>query len=1543
MKAISVSRLREVVVSAAVLLAVGVCSPGRAALFSDDFEAGSGAWNAAGGWGATSLDAHSPTRSATDSPGAFYTNNSVSSLTLAAPLDFSAVTAPALRFYHRYAVEPSYDWAGVEVSVNAGLTWVRLAAYTGTCATWTREQIDLSAFAGQPDVRLRFTLTTDASVVMDGWYLDDVLVGEAPAAPVLTNVAAQGVSAVSLAWEPSASVSVSAYRVYRSQTAGFDWRDALLIGETDAGTLTFTDIAAAPKATFHYRVLAVSEGALHAESNEGSVTLPPGMDYPFLDTGEAGGTYWIADGGWTLSGERVHAGSLAWSDSPGTLYPNSGNASLRLAMPLDLSGAAMPVLTFWQMCDIQSGDAGVVEVSINNGTDWSVLKTVTGVTATNAWSRERITLSAYAGQAAVLLRFRLTTSASRQSDGWWLDDISVAEAPAAIPSLLLDQATSHTLRLSWPQSADPVFSHYAVHRVTGVAGVSYQSPCVAVIADPSQTEWADTGLALDTAYAYRVYAVSPYGTYSADGAESTLRTLNNPLPFADGFEEGGLNWNFLGAWGITTETNASGSACLTDSPLGFYGINLNSGNNYALTAVDLTGAAWPVLRFRDRHAFHDAAAGDRGILDVSANGTTWTRVYGVSAVRDAWAEQEVDLSRWRGQANLRVRFFVESDGGGVGDGWFVDDVSVAEHAPGPAQALPFAERFEGGLSNWIAGGWTAATNAPYEGGGVAEGFPCRWTPQNRDSYRMVLDRALDLSGAAAPQVTFWARRSEGDDYTRLYVHLSKDGGLSWVDLSGHVARGPVWTRYQFAVPADYRVADVRLSLNAYAYYEVAGKLQVDKLTVEASPPAVTIEAPFDVSVNGLSLAWSPYAGAGFQQYKIFRHTAQNVNETHTLLATITDPAVTNFVDTGLAARTRYFYKVYVYDESDTGTPSNEASAQTLGVPLGWTDGFDGGLDPAWTFTGTWGIQSGAGVDGSAALTDSPGDYVNNSDTWAQTAVDLSTATWPVLVFKDCYALPPTGDSAYVQIGAADNANIASITWVTVYSIRGVRTAWREQQIDLSRWKGRHTVYIRFRLGTDGGVVDDGWTIDDIAVREHTPLPVASVLHERFENGLARWLNSGWAVSTNTPYEGAGCVRNHEHQIVQAGTDAWLVYGGELDLRDTVSPKVTLWARGWRGYNNYGRLYVRLSKDGGVNWLDLSGILAVTDPWARFQVAVPADYRTNGVRVAVQSYAASYDLDSTFFVDAFGVGDEPPGAPILVSPAGGATVTVVRPTLAVTNAVDSQSDPLTYSFEVYTNADLSAGSLVAQNPAIAAGAAVTAWQVDTELADETQVWWRCRATDSGANSGPWSATGTFFVDLQNTPPEAPVLVAPSEGATLPDASGYFVWFASSDPDAGDTVTGYQIQIASDETFTNVLTAAAVAAQPAVLLVQMSALPGYEALALNARYYWRVRALDLWEAPSAWTSASFVYGELQTEPPAPAEPVTITGMTVVDGQVLLSWTASAYPVRVEFTASLTDPQWVPVNGATGLGGTAVAVPFPTGEPQGFFRVVVEGEAQ
>jgi len=53
-----------------------------------------------------------------------------------------------------------------------------------------------------------------------------------------------------------------------------------------------------------------------------------------------------------------------------------------------------------------------------------------------------------------------------------------------------------------------------------------------------------------------------------------------------------------------------------------------------------------------------------------------------------WAEQSVDLSPWKNQPNLRIRFHLWTDGGTTEDGWFVDDVQVKEHVP-VAVTLPF--------------------------------------------------------------------------------------------------------------------------------------------------------------------------------------------------------------------------------------------------------------------------------------------------------------------------------------------------------------------------------------------------------------------------------------------------------------------------------------------------------------------------------------------------------------------------------------------------------------------------------------------------------------------------------------------------------------------------------------------------------------------------------------------------------------------------------------------------------------------------------------
>jgi S1-C subfamily serine protease len=100
-------------------------------------------------------------------------------------------------------------------------------------------------------------------------------------------------------------------------------------------------------------------------------------------------------------------------------------------------------------------------------------------------------------------------------------------------------------------------------------------------------------------------------------------------------------WVVTGTWGITTNVAHGGNGSLTDSPFSDYG---NNSDSYALTAVNLAGTAWPVLRFWDRLRL---AVGDFAYVEVSPDGSSWTRLYGVTGVRTDWAGQGIDLSQWK--------------------------------------------------------------------------------------------------------------------------------------------------------------------------------------------------------------------------------------------------------------------------------------------------------------------------------------------------------------------------------------------------------------------------------------------------------------------------------------------------------------------------------------------------------------------------------------------------------------------------------------------------------------------------------------------------------------------------------------------------------------------------------------------------------------------------------------------------------------------------------------------------------------------------------
>jgi hypothetical protein len=69
----------------------------------------------------------------------------------------------------------------VEISTNNGGTWVGLATYRGSLASWTRETLDLTAYAGRSNVKIRFRFQTANGrwATRDGWYIDDVSVTDA--------------------------------------------------------------------------------------------------------------------------------------------------------------------------------------------------------------------------------------------------------------------------------------------------------------------------------------------------------------------------------------------------------------------------------------------------------------------------------------------------------------------------------------------------------------------------------------------------------------------------------------------------------------------------------------------------------------------------------------------------------------------------------------------------------------------------------------------------------------------------------------------------------------------------------------------------------------------------------------------------------------------------------------------------------------------------------------------------------------------------------------------------------------------------------------------------------------------------------------------------------------------------------------------------------------------------------------------------------------------------------------------------------------------
>ena len=159
-------------------------------IFQDGGENGMTFWTDDDEWG-TVQDAVEGMYSITDSPIGDYVGDWGTSITqFINPLSFAGVVYPYVTFESKWSIEKNYDFVQFQISTD-GISWHPLSGNYTTIGSgqtaqpssepgydsyqedWVNEFIDLAIFAHEPEVNIRFILSSDGSVEEDGFYFDD--------------------------------------------------------------------------------------------------------------------------------------------------------------------------------------------------------------------------------------------------------------------------------------------------------------------------------------------------------------------------------------------------------------------------------------------------------------------------------------------------------------------------------------------------------------------------------------------------------------------------------------------------------------------------------------------------------------------------------------------------------------------------------------------------------------------------------------------------------------------------------------------------------------------------------------------------------------------------------------------------------------------------------------------------------------------------------------------------------------------------------------------------------------------------------------------------------------------------------------------------------------------------------------------------------------------------------------------------------------------------------------------------------------------------
>jgi len=153
-------------------------------IFNEGAESGATGWtftkNTGSGWSIeTTTDSRSGAKRFKTNVGFTTYLNGADWSVVSPAFSLAGKTGATLTFYNKYKTESGYDFFRVEISTNGGTSWTQLRSVSGTSSgypAWaTQVSLNLNAYAGQSNVKVRFRFTSDSTIADWGVGLDDIL------------------------------------------------------------------------------------------------------------------------------------------------------------------------------------------------------------------------------------------------------------------------------------------------------------------------------------------------------------------------------------------------------------------------------------------------------------------------------------------------------------------------------------------------------------------------------------------------------------------------------------------------------------------------------------------------------------------------------------------------------------------------------------------------------------------------------------------------------------------------------------------------------------------------------------------------------------------------------------------------------------------------------------------------------------------------------------------------------------------------------------------------------------------------------------------------------------------------------------------------------------------------------------------------------------------------------------------------------------------------------------------------------------------------